>query len=127
MWDEAEAAFDELVRARPYNASSWIERSRFHIARGRFHIARGQPERAVADFTRAIRIQPKNLGLRYCQALSLLAQGDQAGLRQACSDLLGRFGATADPQTANSVAWSCILGPDSVADRERPSAWPSSR
>ena len=50
----------------------------------------------------------------------LLAQGDQAGLRQACSDLLGRFGNMTDPQTSNSVAWSCVLGPDSVADREAP-------
>ena len=53
-WDEAEAAFDEVVRARPYNASSWI-------ARGGFHIARGQPERATADFAVAIRLQPENL------------------------------------------------------------------
>jgi len=50
----------------------------------------------------------------------LLGQGDQAGLRQACSDLLGRYGTLTDPQTANSVAWSCVLGPDSVADREAP-------
>ena len=112
-WDEAEAAFDEVVRARPYNASSWI-------ARGRFHIARGQPERATADFAVAIRLQPENLPLRYCQALSAAGPGRQAGLRQACSDLLGRFGAMTDPQTANTVAWSCVLGPDAVADREAP-------
>ena len=86
-WDEAEAAFDEVVRARPYNASSWIALA------VRFRVARGQPERAAADFAVAIRLQPENLRLRYSQALSLLAQGDQAGLRQACSDLLGRFGA----------------------------------
>ena len=112
-WDEAEAAFDELVRARPYNASTWIERSRFHITRG-------QPEQAVANFTLAIRRQPDNLQLRHCQALSLLSQGDQAGLRQACSDLLSRCDKLTDPQTSNSVAWSCLLGPDSVADREAP-------
>jgi len=110
-WDEAEAAFDEVVRARPYNASSWT-------ARGIFHITRGQVERATADFAVAIRLQPENLPLRYSLALSLRSLGDQAGFRQACADLLGRFGAMTDHQTANTLAWSCVLGLDSVADRD---------
>jgi tetratricopeptide (TPR) repeat protein len=112
-WREAEAAFDDVVRARPYNASSWIER-------GRFHIARGQPGRAAADFTQAARLQPENLSLIYTQVLSLLAMGDRAGLRRTCSDLLALFGATNNHFTANSVAWSCVLAPDAVADREAP-------
>ncbi len=48
------------------------------------------------------------------------AQGDQAGLRQACSDLLGRFGAMNDPYIDGNVAWICVLGPDSLADPEVP-------
>ncbi len=111
QWDEAEAAFDEVVRARPYNASSWIGRSRFHIARSQF-------ERAAADFAGAIQTQPANLGFRYFQVLLLLNQGDRAGLQQACSDLLARYGTVTNPFTANTVAWSCVLGPDLVADRE---------
>jgi len=112
-WDEAEAAFDEVVRVRPYNASSWT-------ARGGFRIARGQPERASADFAVAIRLQPDEIQVRHSHVLSLLAQGDQAGLRQACSDLLSRFGAVKGYYLANSVAGSCVLGPDAVADREAP-------
>ena len=113
QWDEAEAAFDEVVRARPYNASSWIGRSRFHIARR-------QLERAAADFAGAIQTQPENLRFRYFQVLLLLNQGDRAGLRQACSDLLARYGTVTNPFTANTVAWTCSLGPDLVADRETP-------
>jgi tetratricopeptide (TPR) repeat protein len=113
QWEDAEAAFNELVRARPYNASTWIELSRFHITRG-------QPERAIADFDLAIPLHPENLRMRHCQALTLLSQGDQAGLRQVCSDLLGRHGNMTDPQTSNSITRSCVLGPDSVADREAP-------
>jgi tetratricopeptide (TPR) repeat protein len=112
-WDEAEAAFDEVVRARPYNASSWIERAGFQISRG-------QPERAAADLAVAIRLQPDNLPLHYAKVRSLLALCDQTGLRQACFDLLSRFGAMTDPDTANWVAWFCVLGPDAVADREAP-------
>jgi len=112
-WDEAEAEFDEVVRARPYNASSWT-------ARAGFRVAHGQPDRAAADFDRAMRLTPEDLRLRSFHVLSLLAQGDQAGLRQACSDLLGRFGATTDHNTACEVAWYCALGADAVADREGP-------
>jgi eukaryotic-like serine/threonine-protein kinase len=48
-WDQAETAFDEVVRARPYNASSWVRRAGFRMARG-------QPERAVADFSEAVEL-----------------------------------------------------------------------
>jgi predicted Zn-dependent protease len=113
QWEDAEAAFNELVRARPYNASTWIELSRFHITRG-------QPERAVADFDLAISLHPEDLRMRHCHALSLLSQGDQAGLHQACADLLGRYAAGTDPQRSNAIAWSCVISPDSVADRTAP-------
>ena len=57
-WDRAGATMDELVRARPYNASSWL-------GRGSFHMIRGQPERAAADFATAIHRLPEALQFRY--------------------------------------------------------------
>jgi WD40 repeat protein/serine/threonine protein kinase/tetratricopeptide (TPR) repeat protein len=113
QWDEAEVALDEVVRARPYNASSWIGVSGLHAARG-------QLERAAADIATAIQSQPENLQLRHFQVLLLLNQGDRAGLRQACTELLARYGSVTNLSTANMVAWSCALGPEAVADREAP-------
>jgi predicted Zn-dependent protease len=113
QWDEAQTAFDEVVRARPYNASSWIGRSELHIARR-------QIERAETDLAGAIRAQPENPRLRYLHILLLLSQGDRAGLRHAYSDMLALSGSVMNPYTANAVAWSCALGPDGVADRETP-------
>jgi WD40 repeat protein/tetratricopeptide (TPR) repeat protein/tRNA A-37 threonylcarbamoyl transferase component Bud32 len=46
-WDEAESAYDEAVRARPYNNAVRIER-------GRFLLARSRPEAASEDFLRAL-------------------------------------------------------------------------
>jgi tetratricopeptide (TPR) repeat protein len=112
-WDAAEAAFDEVVRARPYNATSWLGRGELHMARGRF-------ERAATDFAGAIRVQPENPRLRYFHILSLLNQGDRSGLQPAYSDLLARYGGTANLSIANTVAWSCALVRDVVADRETP-------
>jgi tetratricopeptide (TPR) repeat protein len=111
-WDAAEAAFDELVRARPDNAAIWLER-------GQFDIARGRPEMATADFGQAIGHLPDDLRLRYGHVLSLLVLGDEAGLRRAGSELLDRFGRSTSSLTANNVAWYCVLAPDGVAaDRE---------
>ena len=113
QWDDAEAAFDEVVRARPYNASSWMARSGFHISRR-------QLGRAAVDFAGAIQALSEDSQFRYSQILLLLDQGDRAGLRQACSDLLDRYGTVTDPYSANSVAWTCALVPDAVADRDAP-------
>ena len=112
-WGAAETAFDEAVGARPDSTATWMARSGFRIARG-------QPEGAAADLVQALRLEPAKIRARYLHALLLLALGDQAGLRRACSDSLSRYGNTTDPFDANNIAWSCLLGPDAVADREAP-------
>jgi len=58
QWDQAEAAFDEIVRVRPYNASNWLDR-------GRFHLDRGHLERAAADFAGVVDKLPENLHIRH--------------------------------------------------------------
>jgi tetratricopeptide (TPR) repeat protein len=42
-----------------------------------------------------------------------------AAYRDACRELVRRFGETENPVTANNVAWACALGPDAVADLKR--------
>jgi WD40 repeat protein/tetratricopeptide (TPR) repeat protein len=46
-WPEAEAAFADVIRARPMRSSVWIER-------GRFYIMRSEPEKAASDFVQAL-------------------------------------------------------------------------
>jgi WD40 repeat protein len=112
-WDSVDASLDEVVRARPYSVSAWLER-------GKFHITRGHPEKAAADLAAAIRLRPEDLRIQYDYVLSLLALGDQASLQRTCSELLDRFGTTSDPHIANTGAWCCVLGQDAVADLEAP-------
>ena len=113
QWDEAEAAFDEVVRARPYNASSWI-------ARGGFRIARGQPERASADFAVAIRLEPENLRFAALMPCRCWPKATRPACDKRAPTCSVDSAARRDPETANLVAWFCVLGPDSVADREAP-------
>jgi tetratricopeptide (TPR) repeat protein len=112
-WDEAEAEFDEVVRARPYIASSRLGRCELHMARSQF-------EKAATDLAGAVRLQPDNPQLRYFHILSLLSLGDRSGLQHAYADLLARYGSVTNPSTANTIAWSCALVRDVVAGRETP-------
>ncbi len=48
-WAEAEAAFTEVIRARPFRAMAWVER-------GRFYAVRSEPEKAAADFAQALEL-----------------------------------------------------------------------
>ena len=50
----------------------------------------------------------------------MLAIGDQADLRIDLEDLLSQSVRVTSDQDANNVAWTCSLGPHSVADREAP-------
>ncbi len=55
-WAEAEAAFDEIVLARPFDANVVLERARFHAARSR-------PERADDDLLQAYALGSRDLKL----------------------------------------------------------------
>src|SRR5262249_39313066 len=52
-WSDAEAAFAEVVNARPDVAAVWLER-------GRYYLTRSQPEKAAADFARALDLVPQD-------------------------------------------------------------------
>jgi tetratricopeptide (TPR) repeat protein len=112
-WDAAEAAFDEAERARPMNMS-------IIASRGDLYAVRGLWGEAAAYYATKAKQYPDVAPLHYCHVLSLLALGDEAGLREACSDLLGHFGTSTDPYIGNDVAWDCLLAPGAVADREAP-------
>ena len=76
--------------------------------------------RAVGRLGKEVEANPNNLPNRYKHILALVQSGNTAGVRLACEDLLKRFGNATDPAQAHSVAWSCVVVPDAVADREAP-------
>jgi hypothetical protein len=49
-------------------------------------------------------------------SVALLRSGDRAGWQRSTAAVLDRLGGTNNPWTANSVAWSCALGPGATAD-----------
>jgi WD40 repeat protein/tetratricopeptide (TPR) repeat protein len=118
LWDQAEAAYLEAVRARPLDAA-WETNSAW-TALTRFYISRGRPERAVAELGAAVSRWPDSVELRgwHCQAL--LAAGDRIGWECAIAGLLDRFPGPMDYLGANNVAWLCALGPYTIPDPQVP-------
>jgi len=109
LWDLAEAAYFEAVRARPLNGSVCD-------ALARLHVERGQLERAATTLVEAVRLQPDDLELRRHLGLALLWSGNRAGWRRSNAALLDRFGGTSNESTARVVTWACVLGPAGTAD-----------
>jgi WD40 repeat protein/tetratricopeptide (TPR) repeat protein len=113
QWDAAEAAFDEAMRARPFNLAIVVER-------GELYAKRALWSKAAAYYATTAKQYPDVAPLHYRHVLSLLALGDEAGLREACSDLLDHFGTSTNHHIANKVAWDCLLAPGAVANRAAP-------
>jgi tetratricopeptide (TPR) repeat protein len=84
------------------------------------HIERGHLDRAAETLADAIRTIPDDPALGRNLGQTLLWSGDRAGWRRSNTALLDRFGATTNPQTAEQVAWSWMLGPDGTTDPEAP-------
>jgi WD40 repeat protein/serine/threonine protein kinase len=80
----------------------------------------GQWEQTAAEMGKIVDAYPNLLYYRYQHILALEEARDRAGVQRACKDLLEKFGNATDSAEANGVAWSCVLVPDAVADREAP-------
>jgi tetratricopeptide (TPR) repeat protein len=122
LWDQAEAAYLEAVRARPLDAS-WRANSAW-AALTRFSIARGRPERAVAELGAAVSRWPDVLELRFWHCLALVAAGDRLGWERAIAGLLDRFpGPIPGPMNLwysdhDIIAFTSALGPYPLPDPE---------
>jgi WD40 repeat protein/Flp pilus assembly protein TadD/tRNA A-37 threonylcarbamoyl transferase component Bud32 len=71
---------------------------------------------AAADLDRAIELDPGNHFTWHNLSVLRLELGDADGYRQACREMLARFGRTRDPNEAERTAKTCCLAAGSVSD-----------
>jgi tetratricopeptide (TPR) repeat protein len=126
QWDAAAAAFDEAMRARPFNISIVVER-------GNLYAKRGLWREAAAYYARTVEQHPDVEPLHEQLAVARLLAGDLPGYRAACAKMLGRFRPNDDSTAAIRVAYACSLAPEAVTDltgsiqvSARPSRWVAS-
>jgi tetratricopeptide (TPR) repeat protein len=115
QWRQAVADFTRAVALKPANADAWI-------GRGRSHAELGEWKQAADDL--ALGLQ-KGVGSDewwrwYELALARLGSGNLQGYRQACAEMLTRFGQTEDDWIAWNIASACALAPGAAGGSTRP-------
>jgi serine/threonine protein kinase len=90
--------------------------ARFLRGRGAWNARQGDWENAIADFSKALDLEPDNPE-SYDALAPLLAQsGAPDAFGRHCARFLARFGATNDPSILRLVAKDCLLAPLSGTD-----------
>jgi tetratricopeptide (TPR) repeat protein len=108
-WDAAEAAFDEAMRARPFNIAIMVER-------GDLYARRGLWSQAAAYYATTVKKYPEVAPLHEQLAVTRLLAGDLPGYRAACAEMLERFKSIDDSTAAVRVAHACSLAAEAVND-----------
>src|SRR5262249_13695372 len=101
----------QLIELNPKDWRRWADR-------GLLHALLGQWDKAAADTGKAIDLWRTDDILWMRHAVFLLRVGDIKGYRQACKEMIERFGQTKHPIVAHRVAWTCLLLPDAVSDQK---------
>jgi WD40 repeat protein len=127
-WQKLRAAYPETFSVPAQQAQAWTEaearerrRARsgaaaFYRDRGEMFAGQGQWEKADADFARACEYPGADVNTWYYHALLRLFLNDAKGYRQTCARMLKQFGSPNDAAVANTMAWTCCLGPLDEAD-----------
>jgi WD40 repeat protein/serine/threonine protein kinase/tetratricopeptide (TPR) repeat protein len=141
---EAEADFARAIELGPRQPQPWVARGRVRLCRGqadgaaddfaralqlqpddaevwqvlgRVRADRGQWDRAAQAFGQVLRLRRRaDARVWFAQGYALLRGGDRDGYREACRDLLQRFGGGDDPHFLNWTVRTCVLDADAVPD-----------
>ncbi len=89
----------------------------YFARRGKAYFQQRQWSLAEADFARAGKPDSNNRQMLYHRALLLVRKGDAGEYREFCAHLLTLDAGS--ESVANSIAWACALGPQSVEDYDR--------
>jgi Flp pilus assembly protein TadD len=108
-WPKAAQDYAKAIELAPADSS-------LYVRRGRAYDERGEWPKAAQDYAKAIELGDRTESVWSRHVWLRLAIGDDDGYRQSCTRLLQQFGKTENPNEANTLAWTCVLAPDAVAD-----------
>jgi tetratricopeptide (TPR) repeat protein len=112
-WFAAAFHLTRLLDRAPTDSSLYARRARAHEGLGEW-------PKAEQDYAKAIELGVRTESVWSRQAWLRWAIEDGDGYRHSCTRLLQQFGKTENPNEASSLAWTCVLAPDAVADPTLP-------
>jgi tetratricopeptide (TPR) repeat protein len=113
QWAKAVADYSKVLELQPNHLQALA-------SRGDAHAQLEHWDKAADDFAQVVEQKPPNPGLWHRLALVRLQLGDDAGYRATCADLVRRFPRLPNAELANTVAWTCTMGPDALPDPRVP-------
>jgi predicted Zn-dependent protease len=111
-WEEAVNLMERSAAARPQDAETQRALAMTFARLGRWN-------KAIAPMQRVMELRPDELLLWYPLPTFRLLQGDVAGYRQACREMLDRFTNPENWVQADRILRTCSLTSDAVADPSR--------
>jgi serine/threonine protein kinase/WD40 repeat protein/tetratricopeptide (TPR) repeat protein len=127
---EAEAEFTEALKLQTEHGTFSVQRgwayadagqwdrvsadyvkSSFLVQRGWAYAGMGKWDKASADFVQATQCKEPDEAAWYSRAMLYLRDGNEAGYREVCSEMLQQFG---EPAT-----WTCLLTPQPGVEPNR--------
>jgi WD40 repeat protein len=81
--------------------------------------AAGRWDEAAAAYSAAFDAGDRSPRTRFRRALLLLAIGRPNEYRKACNEMLSDFGEILPAHVEDTVAWTCVVGPDATTDPAR--------
>ena len=95
-----------------------LDHTKSGVYQGRAHVlARaGRFDEALADFSKAIELDPSVHWPWYFRGCILAHAGQSDAYRAHCRAMLRQFGSTTDPYVADRTAKTCMLLPDATGD-----------
>jgi tetratricopeptide (TPR) repeat protein len=109
--DVARAALEHVNSRDPRSLDG------LHLAwRAMAQEAQSEQQSANSDWNRAFEQGLGDVKAHAFLALARLQQGDLAGYRRVCEQLVERLGTTADENACFRIAWTCAVGPQAIQD-----------
>ena len=113
--NEAIADHSRAIELAPTNLQ-------MHVCRGGAYAHFDEWKKAAEDLARGLESPDADKVFLYQLALVRLKLGQQDDYQKTCARMFEHFGQSADADSTYWIIWTCVLGPDAVADWTKPLA-----
>jgi tetratricopeptide (TPR) repeat protein len=109
QWEKAAAEYNKAIRLAPEDPGLYMDRARAYLELGRNN-------EALSDLDRWAEQGPDNAVWALIRAQMLLMADRAEEYRQACGEIIDRFGQSENPGRFCHAARACVLAPKAVPD-----------
>jgi tetratricopeptide (TPR) repeat protein len=119
QYEQALLHYQKALDVDPDHDGKFFRRADVYSRRAEIHMELNQYDEALAECNKSVEVDPDNGRAALVHAQILLMTDRTQEYRQACVDMLDRFGRSEQPRTFCLAARACVLGPEAISDTMR--------